>query len=201
MGMFDTFHIQDRGRQLAVQSKQFAQVLGEYRLGDFVDFDQATPTGVTAWIEDHKQDWRDPASPQEWVVILLVDGCFLDAYVAETEADARQAADVMIKLWQSPERQAEALKRHAHDHYDARMRYRRTLEQISALLRDYAAWEQDKVEGKDTGERRFAFLRHDFDQEDWDWALAKLLLKQEAIKEHVPAKYAVAAKLDATELG
>ena len=51
MGMFDTFHIQDRGRQLTVQSKQFAQVLGEYRLGDFVGFDQATPTGVR--VSDH----------------------------------------------------------------------------------------------------------------------------------------------------
>lgn len=108
--MFDTFHIQDRGRQLAVQSKQCARVLDEYQLGDFVTFEQATPKGVTAWIEDHKQDWRAPAYPLEWIVPLLVDGCFLDTYVVNTEADARQVAEVMTKLWQSrgtPDRDTE----------------------------------------------------------------------------------------------
>jgi len=59
MGMFDTFHIQDCGRQLAVQSKQFAQVLGEYRLGDFVDFKQAVPSGVATWSVGHQQ-YRSP---------------------------------------------------------------------------------------------------------------------------------------------
>lgn len=201
MGMFDTFHIQDCGRPLAIQSKQFAQVLGEYRLGDFVEFEQDSPTGVTAWIEGHKQDWRDPACPLEWVVILLVDGCFLDAYLTETEADARHAAEVMVKLWQSPERQTEAFKRHARDHYEARVRHQRALGQISALLSDYVEWEQSKAEGQDTSKGRFGFLRHDFDKENWDWALAKVLLRQEAYKEQVPAKYAVAAKLEnATEL-
>ncbi|MBI5331862.1 MAG: hypothetical protein HZB71_14775 [Betaproteobacteria bacterium] len=48
MGMFDTFHIQDRGRNLDVQSKQFARVLNNYRLGDFVLFDAETPSGVSA---------------------------------------------------------------------------------------------------------------------------------------------------------
>jgi hypothetical protein len=94
MGMFDTFHIRDR--RLAVQSKQFAQVPDDYHLGDFVSFEQATPRGVTAWIEDHKQDWLDPDCPLEWIVLPLVDGCFLDAYVTDTEADARRVADVMV---------------------------------------------------------------------------------------------------------
>ncbi|MBK6741775.1 MAG: hypothetical protein IPG66_01900 [Hydrogenophilales bacterium] len=192
MGMFDTFHIQDRGRELAVQTKQFARVLDEYRLGDFVDFDAETPHGVRAYIEDYKNDYNDLTCPMEWVVILLVDGCFLDAYVAETEANARQTADVMVKLWQSPERQTEALKRHARSHYNARMRHQRALGQISALLHDYAEWEQQKAEGKDTTERRFAFMRYDFDKKSWDWHLARLLLGQEIFTEHVPTKYAVA---------
>lgn len=119
MGMFDTFNIQDRGRQLAVQSKHFACLLDEYRIGDFVSFDHGTPTGITAWIEDHKHDWRDPTCPVEWVVILLVDGCFLDAYVADSETDGWQAATVMVKLWQAPEHQAEALKRHVREHCEA----------------------------------------------------------------------------------
>lgn len=95
MGMFDTFHIQDRDRELAVQSNCFACMLDDYRIGDFVSFDHGTPSGVSAWIEDHKQDRHDPACPMEWVVILLVDGCFLDAYVADSETDARQAANFL----------------------------------------------------------------------------------------------------------
>jgi hypothetical protein len=95
MSMFDTFHIHDRGRELAVQSKHFACLLDEYRIGDFVSFDHGTPTGITAWIEDHKHNWRDPTCPVEWAVILLVDGCFLDAYVADSETDARQAANFL----------------------------------------------------------------------------------------------------------
>lgn len=195
MGMFDTFHIQDRGRRLAVQSKQFAQGLDDYHLGDFVSFDQATPQGVTAWVEDHKQDWRDPACPLEWIVLLLVDGCFLDAYVTDTEADAKRVADVMVKLWQSPERQAEAFKRHARDHHDARMRYWRTLGEVSALLRDYDEWNQEKTQGK-TKKRHFAFSRYDFDKEGWDWHLARLLLEQEEFREGVPVRYLVAQELE-----
>lgn len=196
MGMFDTFHIQDRGRELAVQSKRFACLLDDYRIGDFVSFDHGTPTGITAWVEDHKHDWRDPTCPVEWAVILLVDGCFLDAYVADSEADARQAATVLVKLWQAPERQAEALKRHAREHYDARMRYRGALGEISALLSDYADLERQKTEGQDTTERRFAFMRHDFEAESWDWHLARLLSRLEEFREAMPAKYAVPVELD-----
>lgn len=36
MGMFDTFHIQDRGRQLAAQTKQFDQIPGAYHITDFI---------------------------------------------------------------------------------------------------------------------------------------------------------------------
>lgn len=201
MGMFDTFHVQDRGRTLEVQTKHFAKTLGEYRLGDFIDFEQATPCGVTIWIEVHKQDWRDPACPLEWVVILLVDGCYLDAYVAETEADARQVAEVMVKLWQSPERQAEAMKRHAHDHYDTRIRYQRALEQISALLHDYVEREKAQSEGKDTTEHRLSFFHYDFDKESWDWHLARLLLEQDEFREFVPATYFVAVSLEKIEDG
>lgn len=195
MGMFDTFHLQHQGRHLAVQSKQFAQGLDDYHLGDFVAFEHASSAGVTAWIEDHKQDWQDPVCPLEWIALLLVDGCFLDAYVTDTEADARQAAEVMIKLWQSPERQVEALKHHAQAHYEARTRYRAALGQISSLLRDYAQWEQEKSQGN-SGKRGFAFLRCDFEKASWDWHLARLLLGLEELREFVPVKYAVAETLE-----
>jgi hypothetical protein len=198
MGMFDTFHIHDRGRELVVQSKRFACQLDEYRIGDFVSFDHGPPTGITAWIENHKHDWRDPTCPVEWVVILLVDGCFLDAFVSGSESEARQAADVMVKLWQSPERQAQDLKRHALDHYDARMCYRRGLERLAALLHDYASWDTDKAMGEKVTQRRCLLFQHDFDKETWDWAVARLLLDVEGFREHVPEKYVSADQSDET---
>lgn len=196
MGMFDTFHLQDRGRELPVQSKQFACVLDNYHLGDFVRFDQATPQGVAAWIEDHKQDWSTPTCPLEWVVLLLVDGCFLDAFVTDTETGARQAADVMVKLWQSPERQAEAFRRHALAHYDARTSQAQALDRIAALLRDYVDWQTRKEKGEpDPG--LFRLFRHDFEKEDWDWAIARMLLELPEYRGRVPESYAVRAEMEA----
>lgn len=196
MGMFDTFHIQDQGRRLAVQSKQFARVLNDYRLGDFVEYETAAPRGVQTYIEDHKQDWHDPACPLIWVVLLLVDGCFLDAFVAQDEAEARNAAEVMGKLWQSPERQAEAFQRHAHAHYQTRLSQQHALDRVSRLLHDHIEWQEREAKGEaDT--RLFRFMRHDFGKETWDWAIARLLLELPEYREHVPACYAVGAELEA----
>lgn len=59
MGMFDTFHIQNQGRHIAVQSKEFACILNDYRLGDIVEYETNAPRGIQSCVEDHKQDWRD----------------------------------------------------------------------------------------------------------------------------------------------
>jgi hypothetical protein len=196
MGMFDTFHIQDQGRRLAVQSKQFAGMLADYRLGDFVEYESTAPHGVQTNIEDHKQDWSDPACPTEWIVLLLIEGCFLDAYVARDEAEAHNAAEVMAKLWQSPERQAEALQRHARAHFQALTAQQRTLDRVSGLLRDYAEWQEREAKGEvDTS--FFGFMRHDFSKETWDWAIARLLLELPEYRERVPAGYGVAMELEA----
>ncbi len=195
MGMFDTFHVQDRGRVLQVQSKQFARVLNDYRLGDFVEFDAETPRGVQAWVEDHKEDWTDPACPVEWIVLLLVNGCFLDAFVTPDATEARNAADLMVKLWQSPERQAEAFQRHARAHYQARITQQRTLGRISRLLHDHVEWQEREAKGEvDTN--RWRFMRYDFGKETWDWAIARLLLNLPEYREQVPAGYAVALQLE-----
>jgi len=195
MGMFDTFHIHHQSRELAVQSKQFANVLNHYLPGDFVLFDAKTPRGVTAWIEDHKQDWHNPDCPKEWIVLLLVDGCFLDAFVAQGETEARNTAEIMTRLWQSPERQAEALQRHAHAHYQARITQQRALDRISRLLHDHVEWQEREAKGEaDT--RMFGFMRHDFSKETWDWAIARLLLELPEYREHVPACYAVGAEME-----
>lgn len=200
MGMFDTFHIQDQGRRLAVQSKQFACILNDYRLGDFVEYEITAPRGVQPYIEDHKQDWSDPACPTEWIVLLLIEGCFLDAYAARDEAEARNVAEVMAKLWQSPERQAEAFQRHARAHYQALTTRQRALDRVSGLLRDYAEWREREAKGEaDTS--LFGFMRHDFNKETWDWAIARLLMVLPEYREWVPAGYGVGVELEAANPG
>jgi hypothetical protein len=194
MGMFDTFHIQDKGRLLAVQSKQFACILNNYRLGDFVEYETTTPRGIQTCIEDHKQNWRDATCPVEWIVLLLVDGCFLDAFVAKDEADARNTAEVMVKLWQSPERQAEAFLHHARAHYQTMTTQASALDRISRLLNDYAEWQASKPEDE-AGTSLFGFMRHDFEKESWEWAIARLLLELPEYREQVPVEYAVGLEL------
>jgi hypothetical protein len=56
MGMFDTFYLQVNGRTLDVQSREFACFLDDYRLGDFVSSEWATPIGITAYIEEYKSN-------------------------------------------------------------------------------------------------------------------------------------------------
>jgi hypothetical protein len=195
MGMFDTFHIHDQGRHLAVQSKQFACILNDYQLGDFVVYETTTPHGLQTCIGDYKNNWTDPACPTEWIVLLLVNGCFLDAYIAGDEAEARNTAEVMAKLWQSPERQAEAFQRHARAHYQTLTTQTGSLDRISRLLHDYAELQKRAAKGE-TDTSRFSFMRHDFSKESWDWAIARVLLKLPEYRERVPANYAVGAELE-----
>jgi len=155
MGMFDTFHIHHQSRELAVQSKQFANVLNHYLPGDFV---------------------------------------------ARDETEARSAAEVIGKLWQSPERQAEALQHHARAHYQARITQQHALDRISRLLHDHVEWQEREAKGEaDT--RMFGFMRHDFSKETWDWAIARLLLELPEYRKRVPAGYAVGAEVEAANLG
>jgi hypothetical protein len=197
MGMFDTFHIQDQGRLLAVQSKQFACVLGDYRLGDFVEYETTAPHGVQTCIEDYKHDWSDPACLTEWIVLLLIEGCFLDAYVVGDEAEARNVAEVMAKLWQSTERQAAAFQRHARAHFQTLRTQKRALDRVSGLLRDFVEWQEREAQGEEAVTRLLGFMRHDFSKEDWDWAIARLLLDLPGYREWVPAGYGVAMELEA----
>jgi hypothetical protein len=194
MGMFDTFHIQDKDRLLAVQSKQFACILHDYRLGDFVEYETTAPRGIQTCIEDHKQDWRDATCPVEWIVLLLVNGCFLDAFVAKDETDARNTAEVMVKLWQSPERQAEAFQQHARKHYQTLSTQTNTLDRVTRLLNDYAKW-QTRKSNNAAGTGLFGFGHHDFEKETWDWAISRLLLELPEYREQVPAEYAVGLEL------
>lgn len=185
MGMFDTFYLQDKGRTLEVQSKEFACVLSDYRFGDFVIFDAEAPRGVTAYIEDHKENWQDTNCPVEWIVLLLVDSCFVDGFVATTQSEAQAVADAMVQLWAAPERQAEAFKRFANEHFLKRTDFYQGLSSALKLLRDFEEWSTAGIEKN----KLFAFLRHDFDAESWDVGLARVLKHVPEFAEHLPEKY------------
>lgn len=192
MGMFDTFYLQDKGRTLKVQSKTFACTLGEYHLGDFVDFDPPAPSGITAYVEDHKQNWGDPACPIEWVVLILIDGCFVDSFIAPSQSEAQQAADVMVKLWAAPERQLEAFKGYARNHFDQRTEFSHALSKVLRLLQDYADRSQHETEPRQS----LRFMQHDFDKESLDMALARLLSSIPEYAAYLPASYLVALELE-----
>jgi len=166
-------------------------MLGDYRLGDFVEYETTAPRGVQTYIEDYKHDWSDPTCPTEWIVLLLIEGCFLDAYVASDEAEARNVAEVMAKLWQSPERQAEAFQRNARAHFQTLRTQKRALDRVSGLLRDFVKWQEREAQGEEAVTRLLGFMRHDFSKETWDWAIAQLLLELPEYREWVPAGYGV----------
>jgi hypothetical protein len=193
MGMFDTFYLQDNGRRLAVQSHEFACFLDDYHLGDFVSFEGAAPMGVTAYIEEHKINWQDPNCPAEWVVLLIVDSCFVDGFVASSKSEAQHAADIMVKLWASPERQAEAFKRFAKTHFAKRTEFDHGLSKALRLVCDYDDWSTKGAEKN----KLLSFLRHDFDKESWDLGLARMLSAIPEFAQHLPEHYLPRFKAEA----
>ncbi len=193
MGMFDTFYLQDNGRTLAVQSKAFACFLDDYRLGDFVNFEMSTPTGITAYIEQYRHDWQDAFCQDEWIVLLIVDACFVDGFVASSKSEAQHAAEVMVKLWESPERQAEAFKRFANTHFSKRTEFGWGLGQALRLVCDFDEWSSKGTEKN----KLFGFLCHDFDLESWDLGLARILNSIPEYAERLPAQYLARLKAEA----
>jgi hypothetical protein len=195
MGMFDTFYLQDNGRSLAVQSREFACFLDDYRLGDFVSFEGAAPLGVTAYIEEYKSNWQDSNCPVEWIVLLIVDSCFMVGFVAASESEAQHAAKTMVKLWAAPDRQAEAFKRFAKAHFTKRTEYDRVLGQALRLVCDYHEWSANGAKKNNP----FRFLRHDFDKESWDLGLARILKPIPEFAEHLPEPYLARFKAEAEQ--
>jgi hypothetical protein len=193
MGMFDTFHVQDNDRTVCVQTNQFACLLDEYRIGDLVDFEPPQTSGITAYIEDHRQDYRDDNCPIEWIVLLIVDGCFVDSFVAQSQEEAKTAADVMVKLWSTSERQCEFFKQYASIHYKKRLEFNRALDRALRLLRDYAKYEAARNEPEKKTQALWHFMRHDFEKESLDKALAKILIGLPEYKEFIPEVYSAAS--------
>ena len=186
MGMFDSFRLQHQGREVEIQSKQFANSLQNIRLGDFVEFDSATPIGVQGVIEDFKVDYRNHDEPYLWCVLIIVSGCFVDYLICDDKAEARSAAEVMVKLWQQPERQAEALLKFSSAHFAKSEMIAKTLSDVAWLLNQYQSWIDNS--GK-RPEKWFVFHWHDFDETPWDIALAKILLQMDEFRPHLHKKY------------
>ena len=186
MSMFDSFRLQHQGREVEIQSKQFANSLQNIRLGDFVEFDSATPIGVQGVIEDFKVDYRNHDEPYLWCVLIIVSGCFVDYLICNDKTEARSAAEVMVKLWQQPERQAAALLKFSSAHFAKSEMIAKTLNDVAWLLNQYQSWIDNSGERL---EKWFVFHWHDFDETPWDIALAKILLQMDELRPHLHKKY------------
>ena len=186
MGMFDSFYLQHQDREVEVQSKQFANSLQHIRLGDFIEFDNATPIGVQGIIEDFKVNYSDHDAPYLWCVLIILSGCFVDYLICDDKAEAQRATEVMVKLWQQPERQAEALLKFSSAHFAKSEMLARTLGNVAGLLNQYQSWIENA--GK-RPEKWFVFHWHDFDETPWDIALANILLQMDEFRPHLHKKY------------
>ena len=116
MGVFDSFFVPYQGKEVEVQSKQFARVLAEYRLGDFVEIDHSLVHEVQAFVENMYL----PDSHPRWCVLLLFNNCFVDYLICDEEAVALNATVVMTAMWQQPERQVAAMLKFAQQHFRMR---------------------------------------------------------------------------------
>ena len=186
MGMFDSFYLRYQGREVEVQSKQFANSLQNTHLGDFVEFDNATPIGVQGIVEDFKVDYGVHDAPYLWCVLIILSGCFVDYLICDDKAEAQRAVEVMVKLWQQPERQADALLKFSSAHFAKSEMLARTLGNVAGLLNQYQSWIENS--GK-RPEKWFIFHWHDFDETPWDIALAEILLNMDEFRPYLHQKY------------
>lgn len=184
--MFDCFWVKHKEQKLEVQSKQFARVLGNYHLGDFVLFDFGKPTDIEAFVEPCYWELENADSPQYWCVLILFKGCFVDYLICSSEDEASAAAKVMDKLWQQPERQLESMLRIAEQHYEALESNKVLMNEVIALLHHYQRWIENKGQKP---EHVISLHWHDFEKEAWDAALAKLFYAREAYRRLLPKKY------------
>lgn len=110
----------------------------------------------------------------------------MDYLICDDEAEAQRSAAVMVKLWQQPERQADALLRFASAHYAKSEANAHALGNVAALLGQHVSWLENA--GK-RPEGRFSFHWHDFEETPWDEALAKILCGLEELRPRLPGKY------------
>lgn len=186
MGMFDSFYLQHHGQEVEVQSKQFANSLQHIRLGDFIEFDSATPIGVQGIVEDFKPVYSDQEAPYLWCVLIILSGCFVDYMICDEKAEALRAVEVMVKLWQQPERQADALLKFSSAHFVKSEKLVKTLSNVAWLLNQYQSWIENSGKRPD---KWFVFHWHDFDETPWDIALAEILLNMDEFRPHLHKKY------------
>lgn len=184
--MFDSFWVKHQEKQLEVQSKKFARVLGNYHPGDFVLFDFGKPADIEVFVEPCYWKLENAYSPQYWCVLILFKGCFVDYLICSSEDEASAAAKVMDKLWQQPERQLESMLRIAEQHHEALESNKVIMNGVLALLHYYQRWVENKGQKP---EHVISLHWHDFEKEAWDVALAKLICGREAYRCLLPKKY------------
>jgi hypothetical protein len=142
-------------------------------------------------------DYSDRDAPYLWCVLIILSGCFVDSLICDDKAEAQRAAEVMVKLWQQPERQADALLKFSSAHFAMSEMLDRTLGNVAALLNQYQSWIENSGKRPD---KRFIFHWHDFDETPWDIALAKILLNMDEFCPHLHDKYLALNESDAQKI-
>jgi hypothetical protein len=110
----------------------------------------------------------------------------VDYLICDDKAEAQRAAEVMVKLWQQPERQADALLKFSSAHFAKSEMLAQTLGNVSELLNQYQSWIENAGKRPD---KWFIFHWHNFDKTPWDIALAEILLSMDELRPHLHKKY------------
>jgi hypothetical protein len=99
MGMFDTFIVEYKGRELEIQTKRFGSNMDEWRIGDVVE---GSPVGIhtyyeTVWAdsEGNIKHTKDVTSIE--IYITLASFVFVDAIVVVKEKESEKK-DILITI-------------------------------------------------------------------------------------------------------
>lgn len=157
MGMFDSFRTEFEGSEHLAQTKAFACMLANYRIGDdVVGNSRAVHQGASAHIEETYGKGVPP-----WVILLLHDGIYVDYGWAASEEEAGRVAQEMItnrlgSVLPSPEVWKSTLARVVEE----RGQFIDIVGRASRLLSNYESFQNDQVRyEKQRGEPIGALLK------------------------------------------
>jgi hypothetical protein len=142
MGMFDTFRASVAGREREVQSKDFACVLGTYRIGDQVHYDKDRPASWREgpyFIVEEANELEGEAAPP-WVALLICEDTYCDYEAAASEQEAMAAGQSLLLLWQAPESRIRRMMWRQQQIAEEREVLLVRIERIYHLLSDYYHW-------------------------------------------------------------
>lgn len=136
MGMFDSLILEFEGQKLEVQSKRFASMMGEYRVGDWVE---GAPPGIRVYFErrDLDESGHRVYAPDavvarsQTIFIVLAHGVFVAYQVVESALQPEAIQETLLSLrerWQDTARVQDLLvesvraKQARIDNLDAQLR-------------------------------------------------------------------------------